>query len=98
MQTTWTYEIRYIVIIYLIKYYCITGSVAYRTASQFGQGTGPILMSSVGCSGQESKLLECSYQPFPYSSCTHYYDAGVKCEGKLYYSGFHIHYFYFSFL
>ena len=40
-------------------------------------------MSSVGCSGQESNLLDCSYQPFPYSSCTHYYDAGVKCEGEV---------------
>ena len=40
-------------------------------------------MSSVGCSGKESKLLDCSYQPFPYSSCTHYYDAGVKCEGEV---------------
>ena len=38
-------------------------------------------MSRVGCSGQESNLLDCSYQKFPSSSCTHYYDAGVKCEG-----------------
>ena len=40
-------------------------------------------MSSVGCSGQESNLLDCSYQLFPYSSCTHYYDVGVKCEGEI---------------
>ena len=73
------------IITYIIKYYCITGSVTYRTATQFGQGTGPILMSAVRCSGQESNLLDCPYQPFPYSTCSHSYDVGVKCEGKLYY-------------
>ena len=44
-------------------------------------------MSVVRCSGQESNLLDCPYQPFPYSTCSHSYDVGVKCEGKLYYSG-----------
>ena len=73
------------VITYIIKYYYIIGSVTYTTATQFGQGTGPILMSVVGCSGQESNLLDCPYQPFPYSTCSHSFDVGVKCEGKLYY-------------
>ena len=89
MQTTWTHGIRYnyFVNVFIIIYYCITGSVTYTTATQFGQGTGPILMSVVQCSGQESNLIDCSYSPFPYSTCSHYYDVGVKCEGKLYYSG-----------
>ena len=59
------------------------GASTYTNANEFGQGTGPILMSSVGCSGKEFNLFDCSYQPFPYSSCTHYYDAGVKCEGEI---------------
>ena len=42
-------------------------------------------MSRVGCSGQEPNLLDCSYQKFHSSSCTHYYDAGVKCEGEIEY-------------
>ena len=66
---------------YIINYSCITGSVTYTTSSQFGQGTGPILMSVVECSGNESNLLDCSYQPFPYSICSHSYDVGIKCEG-----------------
>ena len=88
MQTTWTHGIRYnyFVITFIIKDYCTTGSVTYITATQFGQGTGPILMSVVQCSGQESNLLDCSYDPLPYSTCSHSFDVGVKCEGKLYYS------------
>ena len=88
MQTTWTHGIRYnyFVNIFIIKYYCITGSLTYTSANQFEQGTGPILINSVHCSGHESNLLDCSYRPLPYSSCSHYYDVGVKCEGKLYYS------------
>ena len=54
-------------------------------ASQFGQGTGPILMSAVDCSGQESNLFKCPYQPFSNSLCTHYHDVGVKCEGIIMY-------------
>ena len=75
-----------LIYIFIIKYYYMTGSVTYLTASQFGQGTGPILMNSVRCSGHESNILDCPYRSLPYSSCSHYYDVGVKCEGKLYYS------------
>ena len=67
----------------IITIYTPTGSVTYINASQFGQGTSPILMSGVDCSGQESNLLECLYQPFSNSLCTHYHDVGIKCEGKI---------------
>ena len=60
---------------------CSIGSVPYTTATQFGQGTGPIFISDVQCTGQESNLFDCSYRSVPTSSCTHYHDAGVKCEG-----------------
>ena len=64
-------------IVYLVY---ASGSVAYRNANQYGQGTGPILMSNVGCTGTESRVLDCSYYPF--HECTHSYDVGIKCEGK----------------
>ena len=73
-------------IILYIYIFIITGSVTYTTATQFGQGTSPILMSVVKCSGQESNLLDCPYRPFLYSTCSHSFDVGVKCEGKVYYS------------
>uniref|UniRef100_A0A1X7TQF9 SRCR domain-containing protein n=2 Tax=Amphimedon queenslandica TaxID=400682 RepID=A0A1X7TQF9_AMPQE len=56
------------------------GSVAYTTVSEFGQGSGPILMSLIQCSGQESHLINCSYSPLIPSYCSHTYDVGVKCE------------------
>ena len=67
----------------LILLIVISGSVPYTTASQFGQGTGPILMSNLQCSGDESHLINCSYSPFLYTSCSHYYDVGVICEGTV---------------
>jgi deleted-in-malignant-brain-tumors protein 1 len=56
------------------------GSVVYNNANQFGQGTGPIFASNFLCSGQESRLLDCPHSQIPSSSCTHYYDVGIKCE------------------
>ena len=56
------------------------GSIAYNNADEYKQGFGPIYMSQVHCTGEESRLLDCNYNPF--HSCTHSYDVGVKCEGK----------------
>ena len=43
----------------------------------FGQGSGPVLLSNVGCTGTESSLLSCSRSGN--SFCSHYSDAGVVC-------------------
>ena len=42
----------------------------------FGQGTGPVLLSGVRCTGNESSLLSCSHGV---AYCSHSYDAGVVC-------------------
>ena len=61
----------------------IKGSSPHTTATEFGQGTGPILINQLQCSGDESEILNCPYSPFLLSSCSHYYDAGVVCEGMV---------------
>lgn len=46
----------------------------------FGQGSGPILLRDVGCTGFESDIANCSNDDrIP---CTHSNDAGVRCLSK----------------
>ena len=58
-----------------------TGYIA-RTRAYFGRGTAPILLDDVGCSGTESKLTDCSYDPHT-ADCTHSEDAGAVCYNIL---------------
>ena len=44
----------------------------------YGQGTGPILMDDVACTGLEDGLINCTYDNHT-GDCSHYYDAGVRC-------------------
>ena len=48
----------------------------------FGQGRGPIVLEFVRCSGFEVNLLDCSNNGLGYSTCNHYEDAGVVCQGE----------------
>ena len=55
----------------------LLGAQAYSNA-YFGGGTGPILMASVSCHGEETHLANCTHST-PY--CSHSEDAGVRCPG-----------------
>jgi len=61
----------------LINY---TGAVA-RSRAFFGQGTGAILLDQVGCTGTETRLIDCSSIPIGIHDCSHFEDAGVTCQG-----------------
>ena len=56
---------------------CIhAGAQAYIFA-HFGQGTGPINLDNLQCTGNETKLVDCPYT-FDHN-CIHLEDAGVIC-------------------
>ena len=57
-----------------------TGAAAV-TSAYFGQGTGPIHLDNVHCTGSEVNLLRCSHSTI--DNCGHHEDAGVRCRGKL---------------
>ncbi|XP_006867522.1 PREDICTED: deleted in malignant brain tumors 1 protein-like [Chrysochloris asiatica] len=55
--------------------------------AQFGQGSGPILLDNVQCSGTEASLGQCAHADWFAHNCWHGEDAGVICSdlmlGKL---------------
>ena len=60
---------------------CGTAVNAPRSA-HFGQGSGPIFLDDVACSGSEGRLSFCQHAGFGTHNCGHSKDAGVVCSGK----------------
>ncbi len=51
-----------------------------RSQAFFGQGSGPILLDNVACSGTETRLIDCPANPIGIHNCVHSEDAGVVCQ------------------
>ena len=49
------------------------------SSALFGQGSGPIHLDDVACSGSERRLIDCLYTHI--DNCVHSKDAGVRCQG-----------------
>ncbi len=47
--------------------------------SEYGPGSGPIVLRNVACTGYESRLLQCEFEDMDLGSCSHNDDAGVEC-------------------
>ena len=48
--------------------------------ARFGQGSGPIQLDDVQCVGTESSLTDCPARPINQHDCSHFEDAGVRCN------------------
>ena len=52
-------------------------------SSIFGEGAGPIFLSSLACAGTEASLFDCpAFAEIGIHNCLHYQDVGVTCVGK----------------
>ncbi|XP_075952840.1 scavenger receptor cysteine-rich domain-containing protein DMBT1-like [Anarhichas minor] len=51
-------------------------------SAHFGQGSGPIWLDDLQCSGTESSLKDCTHRGLGTHNCGHSEDAGVVCEGE----------------
>ena len=61
----------------------IKGAIA-RPNAAYGEGSGPIFLHGVGCTGVELRVFDCPHPGLEISSCRHSQDAGVVCRpGKL---------------
>nr|XP_055046941.1 deleted in malignant brain tumors 1 protein-like [Misgurnus anguillicaudatus] len=65
--------------------------VAATTGAFFGQGSGPVWLDDVICSGNESTVMDCLSMELGTSTCGHGKDAGVICNRELKISVAYIH-------
>lgn len=59
----------------------MTDVVAFISA-HFGSGIGLIYLDNVGCTGKESRLIDCDRNSVVSCRNGHREDAGVRCQGK----------------
>ncbi len=71
------HNIRFVISVFVLHH---TGTEVFSYA-YFGAGSGPILLSYLGCSGEEPNLLSCSHSGIGVHHCSHTEDAGVRCSG-----------------
>ena len=49
------------------------------SSATFGQGSGPIILDNVQCTGREARLFDCPANPIGRHDCVHSEDASVRC-------------------
>ena len=59
-------------------------AVSAPLSARFGAGSGRIWLDNVGCSGNESSIVNCQHSGWGAQNCGHHEDASVICSSKLY--------------
>ena len=62
-------------------YFDLLSGAEPRFGAFYGQGSRPLIVADLSCSGAESDLLSCQRNVFGITHCQDYEEAGVKCRG-----------------
>ncbi|XP_038844449.1 scavenger receptor cysteine-rich domain-containing group B protein [Salvelinus namaycush] len=57
-------------------------AMAVGSISEYGQGSGPVLLDNVDCKGGETDLGQCGSLGWGIHNCYHYEDVSVACKGR----------------
>ncbi|XP_078094619.1 scavenger receptor cysteine-rich domain-containing protein DMBT1-like [Mustelus asterias] len=60
---------------------CDSVESMHYEAGKFGEGSGPVRLSELGCTSFESTIWQCESDSEGVKDCSHHYDAGVVCSG-----------------
>ena len=76
------YGMSFITLFFLYTFIFYIGTSTAYINAYFGQGTGQILLSGLGCTGTETSLFSCSFNNniIGSTNCIHSQDAGVACS------------------
>ena len=53
------------------------------SGAYYGQGSGPIWIDDVACSGSESHIYDCRHRGWGNNDCTHSRDASLQCSANI---------------